>query len=82
MTLHMLTTDDNPFDPFVQYEEWDNWDQTHGYHSAALLGRVVATSYDISEPDQDQAMEDAISDIIKYNLSGHHIRVSKSSASV
>lgn len=82
MILHMLSTDDNPYSPFDQYEEWDNWDQTHGYHSAALLGRVVTTSPDISEPDQDQAMEDGINEIVKYNLSGHHIRVSKSSVTV
>ena len=68
----MLTTVDNPFDPFTQFEEWYNWDEASGYHSTALLGRVVISSDELSEYDQRLAYEQGIDEIVKENVSGMH----------
>lgn len=73
--LHMLTTVDNPFDPFTQYTEWSAWDEAHGYYTPQLLGRVVITSDELSERDQDLAIEKAIDEIVEYNVSGMHKKV-------
>lgn len=36
MTIEvMLTTEDNPFDPFTQYDEWYAFDYEKGYHTPA-----------------------------------------------
>jgi hypothetical protein len=72
MALHMLTTVDNPNDPYTHWDEWDRWDQDAGYHTTALLGRVVLNSLDLSEPDQNQAYEDAMLQIVTENVSGMH----------
>ena len=66
----MLTTIDNPFDPFTQYEEWFVWDEAAGYHSTAFLARVVRSSEELSEYDQRLAFEQGIDEIIKENVSG------------
>jgi hypothetical protein len=63
----MLTTVDNPYDPHTQFVDWDTWDRSKGYHTLAYLGRVVRTSDELSETDQNQAYDDAMSEIIALN---------------
>jgi hypothetical protein len=72
MAEHMLTTVDNPFDPSTQFDDWYAWDTRQGYHSLALLGRVVVTSDDLSEADRSAALEHAIEEIVAENVSGMH----------
>lgn len=78
-TLYMLTTLDNPFDPWdpEQYNSWLNFDLTAGYNTCGLLDRVVQTSDDLSEADQTVAIQDAIAEIVELNPSGVHRRVAK-----
>lgn len=75
----MLTTKDNPFNPFTHYAEWYAWDVNAGYHTCAYLARIVRTSDEISEADQNVAIDDAMDEIVRENLSGVHVKVSKSS---
>ena len=77
-TQYMLTTVDNPFDPFTQFDEWLAWDTKAGYNSAALLGRVAVVSDSLSEPDQALAIQGAIDEIVSENVSGMYRKVSKS----
>lgn len=72
MAQHMLTTVDNPFDPVTEYEAWDAYDQHLGYHTMSLLARIIVTSDDLGEPDQEQAMEDAVQEVWRENVSGMH----------
>lgn len=73
----MLTTVDNPFDPFVQWREWYAWDEAAGYHTTSFLARIVVTSDDLSEVDQDIALEDGIDEIIEENVSGVYRKVTR-----
>lgn len=72
---HMLTTVDNPFDPFTQFDEWYAYDEAMGYHTSAYLARVVVTSDDLSESDQDLALERGIEEIVRENILGIYMRV-------
>jgi hypothetical protein len=76
----MLTTVDNPFDPFTQYDEWHTYDAQLGYHTPSLLARVVKSSDDLSEADQALAIEQAIDEIISENVSGMHRKVQREKA--
>jgi hypothetical protein len=73
----MLTTIDNPYNPFSQWREWYAYDVQHGYNSSALLARIAITSNELSEADQALAINQAIDEIIEFNLSGKHIKVTK-----
>lgn len=73
---HMLTTVDNPYDPLTQYDEWYAYDESSGYCSTGLLARIVITSDELSDADQMQAIELAIDEIVKENVSGVHRKVS------
>lgn len=75
MDEHMLTTVDNPYDPFTQYDEWYMWDLRAGYHSTEVLGRIVVTSDELSEPDQSLAIELAIDEICRENVNGMFTKV-------
>jgi hypothetical protein len=76
-TVSMLTTVDNPYDPFDSFDEWSAWDLAHGYHTSGLLARLTFQSYDLSEADQRRAIELAIDEIVKENVSGVHRKVSR-----
>lgn len=80
MKEHMLTTVDNPFNPFTQYDEWESMDRTLGHYSTALLARVCRSSNDLSDSDQSLAIEMAIEEIVRENVSGMHRRVTRDTA--
>lgn len=77
MSDHMLTTVDNPFNPFTQFDEWYAFDTLMGYDTLGILARVVVTSDDLSEADQSLAIEDAMNEIVTENVYGHHILVTE-----
>jgi len=76
---YMLTTTDNPYDPFTQYDEWDTWDQQAGYYTSAYLARICRTSDDLSDADQSVAIDDAINEIVDLNILGIYKKVSQNS---
>jgi hypothetical protein len=74
---YMLTTFDNPFDPFTQWDEWYAWDMNAGYHTPGLLARIAKTSDELSEADQHLAIQQAIDEIVRENVLGVHKKVKK-----
>lgn len=76
MQEHMLTTVDNPFDPFTQFDAWYAYDTSKGYHSSALLARIINTSDELSDADQSFVIETAIDQVVRENVSGMHRKVS------
>jgi hypothetical protein len=69
-TTYMLTTFDNPYDPFTQFEEWMQYDERAGYHTMSYLDRIAKLSNDTSDADQELAIRNAIDSIVKENVSG------------
>ena len=76
-TRSMLSTSDNPFNPFDQWKEWLAFDMAHGYNSCGLLARFAISSNDLSDEDQQIAIESAIDDIVELNPLGIFIKVEK-----
>lgn len=70
-----LTTVDNPFDPFEQFDEWLNYDSINGYNSCALLARILKTSEQFTDQENEEAVEDAIDEILKYDFQGLYKKV-------
>lgn len=64
----MLTTIDNPFDPFENFHDWFLFDVEKGYNSSSILGRITKTSDTLSEQENDEEIERAIDEIIKYDF--------------
>lgn len=64
----MLTTFDNPYNPFEQFTLWFMFDVEKGYDSCAYLGRIAKTSDQLSEEENELEIERAIDEIIKYDF--------------
>ena len=64
----MLTTIDNPFDPFEQFNEWFMFDIEKGYYTCSKLARVTNITDDMSSVEVEMENERAIDDFIKYDF--------------
>lgn len=70
----MLTTIDNPYDPYDenQWTDWLNFDHSHGYYCNELVARVIVSSESISDLDIAIAQEEAINQIVELNATGKY----------
>ncbi len=69
----LLTTTDNPYNPFTQWKRWYYQDLRLGHDTPGLLARLSTSS----EAIDDEATEAAMYDVVKYNFSGKHIMVTE-----
>ena len=74
---YMLTTFDNPFDPFEQFSDWFRFDVDKGYYSCAYLARIAKTSDQFSDQENDEEIERAIDEIIKYDFMNIYKKVKR-----
>ena len=69
MARTMLSTSDNPYNPFTQYDLWSSYDEAVcGYYTSSFLARLTALSPDFSKAEMDAAIEDAVDDAINTNI--------------
>ena len=73
----MLTTIDNPFNPFDDFTSWFLFDVEKGYNSSAYLARIARTSDQLSDEENNSEIERAIDEIIKYDFMNIYKKVTK-----
>lgn len=73
----MLSTIDNPFNPFKDFNSWFLFDVEKGYNSCAYLARIAKTSNEFTEKEEDEEIERAIDEIIKYDFMNLYIKVTE-----
>lgn len=78
----MLTTNDNPYNPFDEFALWLLFDKEKGYNTCEYLARIVQLSDDLSEKEADDAIEQGMDEIIKYDPFGIYMKVTKESFKV
>jgi hypothetical protein len=78
-TEYMLTTVDNPFNPFTRFDEWLEYDSRLGYNTPSFLARIAKVSNDLSQADQELEIQNAIDEIVRENVSGMWRKVSRTS---
>ena len=77
MGQSMLTTTDNPYDPFTEFDAWNGYDLSKGYFTCAYLGRIVKTSNSLSPADEALAIDYAMDEIVKLNVLGIYKKVTQ-----
>ena len=77
MQRSRLTTTDNPHDPFDDYLAWFAYDASAGYHTPSFLARIAQVSDELSDADEELAIEQAIDEIVKENVLGIYRKVTK-----
>lgn len=73
----MITTIDNPYNPFDQFSSWFLFDIEKGYNTCAYLGRVARTSEQLSDIENDEEIERAIDEIVKYDVLNVYKKIKK-----
>lgn len=73
----MLTTIDNPFDPFEQFTSWFLFDVEKGYNSCGRLMRIANVSEDMSTKEYNEAIDLAIDKLISLDFLGIYQKVTK-----
>lgn len=69
MARTLVTTTDNPFDPFKQFEQWKSFDEVVcGYYTLNYLARIAVTSPELTGKEMDQAIEDACDEVCEMDL--------------
>ena len=66
----MLTTIDNPYNPFTQWDEWLKFDRDQGYYTNEYLASTVPDDDSLSFDQTLQAFEEAMRYIADTNPTG------------
>lgn len=74
----MLTTIDNPFNPFEKFDDWLMFDMEKGYNSCSYLGRIAKTSDQLSDEENEIEIERAIDEIVRFDFRNIYHKVSSS----
>lgn len=78
----MLTTNDNPYNPFDEFALWLLFDKQKGHNTCEYLARIAQLSDDLSEKETEEEIERAMDEIIKYDPFGIYMKVTKESFKV
>lgn len=60
----MLTTHDNPYNPFDEFIPWFLFDIEKGYNTCGILARYANFSDDMSDKEEEEENERAIDEVI------------------
>ena len=74
---YMLTTIDNPYNPFKQFDSWFLFDVEKGYNTCAYLDRIAKTSDQLSDTENDEELERAMNEIISNDFMNIYKKVKK-----
>lgn len=81
----MLSTIDNPYNPFDNFDEWYAFDELRARQEnrptcCGYLARVSMVAEDLSDNEYNQVMNDVIDEIVELNLSGKFIKLTHEQA--
>ena len=79
-TDHMLTTIDNPYDPFEQFASWFSFDIEKGYNTCGRLARFVQISDEMTQKERDEEIERAMNKMIEIDFMNIYILVTPKTA--
>lgn len=71
----MLTTIDNPYNPFDDFSSWFMYDVQQGYNSCSYLARIAKTSEQFTEKENDEEIERAIDEIIEHDFLNIYVKL-------
>lgn len=71
----MLTTKDNPYNPRENFDAWLQFDVENGYNTNEYLARILQNFKKIDEEYDDKDIDEAIDEILEYDLIGIYERV-------
>ena len=80
MTETMLTTIDNPFNPFEQFVDWYMFDCQKGYNTYSRIARLMPDDESLSSIEKDRIEDNIIDRMIQHDPLGIYTKVDEESA--
>lgn len=77
MTQCLLTTIDNPFNPFDDFASWYSFDMEKGYCTCSHLMRIAQLDEAFSDEETEMEIERAIDEIIANDFMNIYKKVTK-----
>lgn len=62
----VLTTYDNPWNPFTHWDEWYAFDLANNYNTCGLLARVAHPVYTMSDEYNEKVIDEAMQTIVEF----------------
>jgi len=75
----MLTTIDNPFNPFEQIMPWRQFDMEKGYYTSEYLARFVNFTDGMTQQEENEEVERAIDEILEHDPRPIFLKVTRDS---
>ena len=76
---YMLTTLDNPWNPFTQFDEWLAFDTAHGYDTCGTLARFAPLGNNLTENENGTIINQAMDEILDIDPFCRWIKVTRES---
>jgi hypothetical protein len=73
----MLSTSDNPYNPFTDFKNWFNFDVMKGYNTCQYLDKICEATDDLGDRELALSLNEAIEEALYFNLTGNRIKVEK-----
>ena len=73
----MITTVDNPYDPFIDYKNWFLFDAEKGYYTTSKLARLIKTEEGMTEKEEFEEIERAIDRLVEIDPLDIYIKVTR-----
>ena len=64
---YLLTTIDNPFDPFKDFPLWDSFDREKGHFTCDLIARLSQINGEMTQREEDAEYERVVDFIIYHD---------------
>ena len=64
----MLTTFDNPYNPFDDFDQWYSFDKQMDYNTCEKIARIARSSESFSTKEDKEETERAIDEIIDHDF--------------
>lgn len=77
---YMLTTIDNPFNPFVDFDRWYGFDITQGHYTCEYIARIAIDGALLTDEERSDEYNRAIQWILDNDVFGLYVRVTKDNA--
>ena len=73
----MLTTFDNPYDPFDDFDQWYSYDKQMHHDTCEKIARIARSFEDFSTIEEKQETERAIDEIIDNDFLNKYVKVTR-----
>lgn len=73
----MLTTFDNPYDPFEQFTLWHMFDKEKGYNTCERMMRLANITEDMSQIEIDEEVDRAMDRLIELDFTNTFKKITK-----